>query len=339
LPPEKEKVPPKIDFPETARASDQARKVLSSIDFAGMARAAAEAQRIFSSGVFSSGATALSSPISTIRSNQDRILQKRVLDLENEKNKLRQDLLDLTTEVRELTDSNQKQLEIIIKYQEIDKLSYLVQMVKESAANKFFESEDFLKSFTSTEPCRSYILSIDIRRSTDLMLKSRSPQLFAEFMSNLAVSLREIIIDNYGVFDKFTGDGILAFFPEFYSGPDAALRTIMVSSKCHEVFGKHYKENRHCFNIVVNDTGLGIGIDYGFVQLVRIGGSLTVVGTAVVYACRMSGAEAGRTYVNQSAYEELFNNYSAYCDFDEYIIDIKHEGKIHTYNSWFAQIL
>jgi adenylate cyclase len=71
---------------------------------------------------------------------------------------------------------------------------------------------------------------------------------------------------------------------------------------------------------VLKDIGLGIGLDYGQIHMVQIGGEFTVVGTPVVYACRMAGA-----------YEQLLEEYSAFCDFDSCEIDIKHEGKTLTY--------
>lgn len=52
------------------------------------------------------------------------------------------------------------------------------------------------------------------RLSTELMLKAREPRLYAEFIITLAKRLRQSVLDNYGVFGKFTDDGILAFLHE-----------------------------------------------------------------------------------------------------------------------------
>ena len=52
----------------------------------------------------------------------------------------------------------------------------------------------------------------------------------------------------------------------------------------------------------------------------------------MVYACRMGGAEAQHTYLNQPAFEQLFEKYSSGCDFDECEIEIKHEGKTLAYS-------
>ena len=224
--------------------------------------------------------------------------------------------------------------EINAQYRELEakqSLSHLLQRVGPDAQEKLLRSQDFKKRFTPDSPSNAYVLSIDIRRSTELMLKARDPKRFARFIIELADKLRATILDSYGVFDKFTGDGILAFFPDFYSGQDAGWYAIQAASTCHKIFAAHYEANKNCFISVLKDIGLGIGLDYGEVQVVQIGSDFTVVGTPVVYACRMGGAEAKCTYANQPAYEQLFERYSAICDFDDTEIDIKHEGNTQAY--------
>ena len=85
-------------------------------------------------------------------------------------------------------------------------------------------------------------------------------------------------------------------------------------------------------------------------KFVRIGGEITIVGTPVVYACRLGGAPATKTYLNQPARDEIFNKYSAYCTTTETHIDFKHEGAMLAYatelnekravaavSDWFAE--
>jgi class 3 adenylate cyclase len=185
---------------------------------------------------------------------------------------------------------------------------------------------DLLTKFVADTACQALVMSVDLRRSTDLMLKAREPQLFAQFIRSLCDTLRDIILASQGVFDKFTGDGILAFFPDFYSGEDAAFRAVHAAAECHKAFLSHYQRHHSAFNSVLKDVGLGIGIDYGVIHLVRVGDEITVVGTPVVYACRMSGAPAGSTLLNQRAYEEVLRRFSSYCSIHETEIDLKHEG-------------
>ena len=138
-------------------------------------------------------------------------------------------------------------------------------------------------------------------------------------------------MDNYGVFDKFTGDGVLAFFPDFYSGQDSPYWAIKAAHECHNCFSLHYRAQRECFKSILIDIGLGIGIDYGESHLVGVQDGLTVIGTPVVYACRMSGAKAGQTLLNQPAYEVTSRRFGEYINFQESEIDIKYEGKTLAY--------
>ncbi len=180
--------------------------------------------------------------------------------------------------------------------------------------------------FKDGEVYDSVVISIDIRRSTDLTLKARNPKLFSTFITTLTDKLSSVIISNYGIFDKFTGDGILAFFPKFYSGKDAILRALKASNECHKVFKEHYNSYRHCFNVFIKDIGLGIGIDYSEATLVNSARELTVVGVPVVYACRLSGAKAGQTLLNQPAKVELGDICHQLTKVSEVEIDVKHEG-------------
>ena len=153
----------------------------------------------------------------------------------------------------------------------------------------------------------------------------------SDFITSLCAKLTGIILDNYGVFDKFTGDGILAFFPDFYSGQDSPYWAIKAAHECHNYFSMHYREKRSYFKSVLMDVGLGIGIDYGESHLVKTQDGLTVIGTPVVYACRMSGAKAGQTLLNQPAYEVTSRKFAEYVNFQESEIDIKREGRTLAY--------
>jgi class 3 adenylate cyclase len=213
----------------------------------------------------------------------------------------------------------------------IEDARHLLDRVRPSAHRLLSQGGELRKQFEEDKPCTAFVMSIDIRRSTELMLKAREPKRFADFITGLCSTLGGIIIDNYGVFDKFTGDGVLAFFPDFYCGNDGGYRAVKVADEAHRAFTEHYSRNRNCFTSVLKETGLGIGVDYGTVQLVRIRDQLTVVGTPVVYACRMGGASAGQTLLNQPAYEHIFERFSAYCNFEETEIEFKHEGKTVAY--------
>jgi len=146
-------------------------------------------------------------------------------------------------------------------------------------------------------------------------------------MAGLCEQLKGSICDRFGIVDKFTGEGLLASFPEFFSGPDAGYRAISAADEAHLIFAKQYKQHRGSFSTILADVGLGIGIDYGDIRFMRIAGDLTVVGAPVVYASRMSSAPAGKTVLNQPAYEKITGRYRAFCAASEIELDIKHEGR------------
>lgn len=212
-----------------------------------------------------------------------------------------------------------------------ERLSFLLTRVNSTAQAKLLASEEFQASFSESGERSAYVMSVDIRRSTDLMLKARAPQQFANFITTLCRDLEDIVKEHYGVFDKFTGDGVLSFFPEFFSGEDAGYWVIRAASRCHVAFQNRYREFRGSFTTVLMDVGLGIGIDYGPTHLVQMAGGLTVVGAPVVYACRMSAAPAGRTLLNQPAYEKIVEKFSPYCFLREEQLDVKHEGSTLAY--------
>ena len=64
---------------------------------------------------------------------------------------------------------------------------------------------------------------------------------------------------------------------------------------------------------------------------------LSVVGPPVVYACRMSGAPAGKTLLNQPAYEVIAKQFSAYCFVQETELEIKQEGRTLAYEVSFSK--
>ena len=191
------------------------------------------------------------------------------------------------------------------------------------------ESNEQISRIIPEQLAPAFLLSIDIRRSTDLMLNAKDAAKFAQFLDELSKGLAYLVKSHFGVFDKFTGDGALAFFPESFSGESAALNILLVAEKAHTFFAEHYRAFHSSFSSVLAETGLGIGIDYGDVNILRLSDGLTAVGKPVVYACRFSGAEAGTTLVNQNAFEMMRADEA--LEFDKVLIDIKHQGKHWAY--------
>lgn len=252
------------------------------------------------------------------------------LELEQEITELRKKLKLTFSELNEVASDKELKInelnDLKKELQSKEKINHILPRISEEARQKLLSSEEFRNQFQDAKSCDSVVISIDIRRSTELMLKARKPELFSKFITDLSQKLSEIIILNFGIFDKFTGDGILAFFPKFYSGEEAIIRALKAAEECHLIFEKHYNESRECFNVFIKDIGLGIGIDFGNVTLVNTRNELTVVGIPVVYACRMSGAKAGNTILNQPAKEEILRVCKQHVKIIETEIEIKNEG-------------
>lgn len=268
---------------------------------------------------------------SLVAVSQEQVeLQLKLQEKEAETAKLRQDLFKALAKKEK--DSQQLQ-QIQEKYDLLAKekqLNNILASVESAAQKKLLADESFAKLFAKGS-CQSFVMSVDIRRSTDLMLKAVKPSEFAVFIKGLCDRLRSAILRNHGVFDKFTGDGVLSFFPDFFSGDDAGFLAVNAAAECHRIFKETYEAHLHCFTTARSDAGLGIGIDFGAVDLVTNLGGLTVVGPPVVYACRLAFAPAGTTQLNQQAYRVIFDKYSAYCSFKRAEIPIKNEGSFWAY--------
>jgi class 3 adenylate cyclase len=138
------------------------------------------------------------------------------------------------------------------------------------------------------------VMSIDIRKSTDLMQNARDSAKFARFLSELTEKIYGYVMEDYGVYEKFTGDGVLAFFPESLAGSDHPLRAMRCANNVHAAFNGCYEAYRHIFRPAIV-TGLGIGLASDAVEVVRIRRRLSIVGKTVVEACRLAGGNAGET--------------------------------------------
>lgn len=201
----------------------------------------------------------------------------------------------------------------------------------------------FLKNFSDIKPThKSFVLSVDLRKSTELMLRAADKIMYVEFILRLEKELRNILQDNLGIVDRFTGDGIIAYFPNFYSGDDAGLYCVRASHRCHQMFKDILKKYKDTFQILPKDIGFGIGVDYGEISMYRgkdTNEELLVVGSPVVYACRLSSVKANHTAINIQAKKEIEkllnnskqNNLKDIVDFEAASINVKHDGECDMY--------
>jgi len=255
---------------------------------------------------------------------------EKYVSIEKDLGQLEERLLSMATELREekkISAEFEREYEKVrSKLTRKEKLKRVINRVHENSIDALEEDSDLLHSFSSGSSSIMAILAIDIRRSTDLMLHAKKPQLYANFIMELSRSMTSIVLENCGVFDKFTGDGILALFPVFFSGEYAIQHAVRAAALCHEVFEKHYLKARPAFFGVRADACLGIGIDFGEALLTSVHDDLTAVGIPVVYACRLADSASGTTLLNEPAREELKKSGCTACKLKELRADFKNQG-------------
>lgn len=227
--------------------------------------------------------------------------------------KLEEQLKPLHQEWKRLSENEKSFLELPFqkilreRYDEKAQLKLMKYMgrVRENAGRKILEDEAFANLFLQNEEFEAVIFSADIRRSTELMLTCKSPRIYAEFINTISSEFTDAVKQRYGIYDKFTGDGLLAFFPEFYSGKEGILFALQCAIDCQHIFDTVFDAYKENFDLTDIKTGVGVGIDCGTVFKSGEELEYTVVGKPVVYACRFSSAPAGHTYLTKGANDVL----------------------------------
>jgi class 3 adenylate cyclase len=165
-----------------------------------------------------------------------------------------------------------------------------------------FRTDDLLDSVIDGEPIQMFVMAADIRESTTLMKEAIRFERFASVMDRFVSSVRVGIRKSGGWFDKFTGDGFLAYW--IVQGGGAAdeyeerfVQTagdlVHTASTLIDLFHRRVLEDfRANSRNLSSGVGLSMGLDAGPGYLVKIADELTLVGPPVVGAVRMVTAAA-----------------------------------------------
>jgi class 3 adenylate cyclase len=150
----------------------------------------------------------------------------------------------------------------------------------------------------------------DIRRSQDLMTYAKDSHSFISYMVRFIDNTRRLIDDHLGIFDKFTGDGFLAYFNEALCAMQGRdYRTCFLDFVREETAfaAEHFAAwCRIVRKLPEIPVGLSVGADLGRVFFKDISSYFMAVGDAIVWAKRMTDVGgAGETVVNNLLYEEL----------------------------------
>ena len=164
-----------------------------------------------------------------------------------------------------------------------------------------FRKTELLDAVIDGEPIQMFVMAADIRESTMLMKEAITFGSFALVMDKFVTSVRRGIRRTGGWFDKFTGDGFLAYWIVQSSSQDdydrrfvqtagdVALTAHSLIDFFHRLVLEDFRTNSR--NLPAG-VGLSMGLDAGPGYLVQIAGELTVVGPPVVGAVRMVTAAA-----------------------------------------------
>jgi class 3 adenylate cyclase len=165
-----------------------------------------------------------------------------------------------------------------------------------------FRTEELLNAIIDGEPLQMFVMAADIRESTTLMKEAVRFELFARIMDKFVSAVRRGIGTPGGWFDKFTGDGFLAYWV-VQQGPEvehqqrfveAAGNLAHTAHELIELFHARVLEDfRRNSRNLSEGVGLSMGLDAGPAFLVEIADELTIVGPPVVGAVRMVTAAAG----------------------------------------------
>jgi class 3 adenylate cyclase len=168
-----------------------------------------------------------------------------------------------------------------------------------------FRTDDLLDAVVDGRPIQFFVLAADIRESTTLMKEAIRIERFAQVMDKFVSSVKQGIRRSGGWFDKFTGDGFLAYWivqtgeadetdyeeRVVQTTGDVALTAGILIELFHRRVLEDFRDNSRNLSAGV---GLSVGIDAGPAFLVNIADELTVVGPPVVGAVRMVTSAAPR---------------------------------------------
>lgn len=150
----------------------------------------------------------------------------------------------------------------------------------------------------------------DIRRSQDLMTYGTDANTYRDNIIEFMNKTRQILKQNCGIYDRFTGDGFIAYFTEYMCNQEGKDYYEMMLKSCREIleFSKPFFEKWTSLlrRIPETEIGLCIGVDSGKVSFKDLNNQLFAIGDACVWATRMNSAgENGDVILNNIPYQVL----------------------------------
>ncbi|MCH7609680.1 MAG: response regulator [Chloroflexi bacterium] len=165
------------------------------------------------------------------------------------------------------------------------------------------DPERYLKLYGETRPVT--VLFADIRNFVSYTEQHTGPEV-VRTLNHVFEGLSRVIFAHKGTFDKYLGDGLMAFYGAPVAGDDDAQRAVATAVEMQQLF----EQMREDPDIDLKGLGLGVGLHSGEAIVGNIGSSrvmdYTVVGDVVNVAKRLHDrAKPGQILFTSETYKEL----------------------------------
>lgn len=165
------------------------------------------------------------------------------------------------------------------------------------------DPERYLKLGGETRPVT--VLFADLRGFVTFTEQHSGPEVIRT-LNHIYEHLSEVVFSNKGTFDKYLGDGFMAFYGAPVAGEDDAQRAVATAVEMQRLFA----ELRTDSDYDLSGLGLGIGLHSGEAIVGNIGSErlmdYTVVGDVVNVSKRLQEhAESGQVLMSEQTYAEL----------------------------------
>lgn len=165
---------------------------------------------------------------------------------------------------------------------------------------------EFLNRLSNNE---TVVVIGDIRKSQDLITYAVNQDSYRTYMISYIERIQKIILDEMGIFDRFTGDGFICYFNNYLLEKfhKDLYKTVLDVCMRIQIESKPFFEQwEHELQKLPQDTiGLSIGIDSGIMNF-SDNKLMLAIGTPAVWANRMCAAGfAGDIILNNIPYVKI----------------------------------
>jgi len=165
------------------------------------------------------------------------------------------------------------------------------------------DPERYFKLYGETRPVT--VLFADIRNFVSYTEQHTGPEVIRT-LNHVFEGLSRVIFAHKGTFDKYLGDGLMAFYGAPVAGDDDAQRAVATAVEMQQLF----EQMRDDPDIDLKGLGLGVGLHSGEAIVGNIGSSrvmdYTVVGDVVNVAKRLHDrAKRGQILFSSETFNEL----------------------------------